>query len=111
MSAFPPTNIDGALVPSSDVEHEATLAGAGRGAGMSMVDPRAWYAKQRAIITAEMHKEYREMQEKLLERFKLQMERVHLELEREKVKGMEAIQLKKEIRMKEEMEYRAKVGK
>lgn len=63
------------------------------------------------MVRIELHKEYKEMQAKVAEFMKLKQDQIILEHERMRIQGLEDIQRRKEIRMKEELEYHAKVGK
>lgn len=76
-----------------------------------MIDPRVWYEKERALMTAELKKEKMAMEEELQKKYQLHFQHYQIQLESQKLQRLEDLQLKKEIRMREEMEYHAKVGK
>lgn len=106
VTAYPP--------PTQDVGTVDLFQGTkGRGyASHGMhTDLRAWYAQQLAIVEAELMRERAAMQQKMQADYELQLRNVHFQLEEMKLKRLEELQLKREIRLRDEMEYRAKVGK
>lgn len=74
-------------------------------------DGRAWYDQQKRIITAELEKERLALSEKLTTHYDLQRQQYLLQLEAVKLHKLEEMQLKREVRLRNEMDYRAKVGK
>ena len=74
-------------------------------------DARAWYDQQKRVITAELQKERLALREKLASRYDLQRQQSILQAEELKLHKLEEMQLKREVRLRTEMDYRAKVGK
>lgn len=75
------------------------------------VDLRTRYAQQKAIVEAELVKEREAIIQKLHTDYETQLRHIYFQLEEMKLKRMEEMQLKREIRLRDEMDYRAKVGK
>ena len=84
---------------------------AGIGMSMSMMNPQVWVEQQRAIIKMEYKKERLKMENEIIEEMTRRTQHQELEAERYKLHHLEEFQRKKEIRMREEMEYHSKVGK
>lgn len=85
--------------------------GLGYAGHAAQLDLRTWYAQQKATIEAELVKERLAMRQKLQTEYELQLRNFHFQLEEMKLKRLEELQLKREIRLRDEMEYRSKVGK
>lgn len=108
VEAFPPVHIPSkSLVP----RYGAAVDESGMMPMPTNVHPQEWFERQRAIIKAELKKEIDELRKSILTHYQLQKQQVLIEEERMRVNGLEEIQRRKEIRLREEMEYNAKVGK
>jgi hypothetical protein len=108
-SQFPPflNDEDDALVPylpPRDPLRRATSAG-------HPLSYRAQHERERAIVKAELKKEREEMIKKLETEIYIQQKEIQLHYYEMRLEKMEKLQLQKEIRMREMMEYHTKVGK
>lgn len=108
VEAFPPVHIPSkSFVP----RYGAAVDESGMMPMSTNVHPQEWYERQRAIIKAELKKEIDELRKSMRTHYQLKQQQAMIEDERMRVNGLEEIQRRKEIRLREEMEYNAKVGK